>query len=298
MTSVDSPVALDVESREVPRKLSSRAQGARRNRVIVFILLVAVAFVMISPFIWSAMAATKQTIIAFANPPQFTYVPTFSAIVDLWQGTNFAQYLVNTTLVAIGSVIVSTALAAPAAYALSRYKGPTSAILLVLALIFRALPRFAVALPFYEFAQKLGIYDTKVAMMVALVAINQPFSIWLLRNFFAEIPDTLDEAAMVDGCSRFQTFRKIILPLMGPGIITSGIFAFLFAYQEYLVAVVLTDVNSKTIPVFIAAQIGQTLPLLQQASAATILVALPILGLAMIVQRYLVAGLTSGSVKG
>lgn len=296
MASVDTPLPL--KTGDVPRRLSNRRRDARRKITIVYLMLSAVAFVMVSPFIWTGMAATKPTITAFANPPQFTYKPTLDAVVNLWQGTNFAEYLLNTTLVAIGSVIVATALAAPAAYALSRYKMPISAILLVLALIFRALPRFAVALPFYEFAQKLGIYDTKIALMIALVAINQPFSIWLLRNFFVEIPDTLDEAAMVDGCTRFQTFRKIILPLMGPGLITAGIFAFLFAFQEYLVAVVLTDVNSKTIPVFIAAQIGQNLPLLQQASAATVLVALPILGLAMIVQRYLVAGLTSGSVKG
>ena len=296
MTAVETPVAL--EGQRVAKRISHRAQERRRSRVVVYLLLIAVSFVMVTPFIWTGMAATKQTIIAFADPPQFVYVPTFSAVVDLWQGTFFAQYLLNTTLVAIGSVIVSTVLAAPAAYALSRYKGSISAILLILALIFRALPRFAVALPFYEFAQALGIYDTKVALMIALVALNQPFAIWLLRNFFAEIPDTLDEAAMVDGCTRFQTFRKIILPLMGPGLITSGIFTFLFAFQEYLVAVVLTDVNSKTVPVFIAAQIGQNLPLLQQASAATVLVAIPILALAMIVQRYLVAGLTSGSVKG
>ncbi|MGI8458548.1 MAG: carbohydrate ABC transporter permease [Propionibacteriaceae bacterium] len=296
MTAVETPVAL--EGQRVAKRLSRRANERRRSRIVVYLVLAAISFVMITPFVWTAMAATKQTIIAFADPPQFVYVPTFSAVVDLWQGTFFAQYLLNTTLVAIGSVIVSTALAAPAAYALSRYKGSISAILLILALIFRALPRFAVALPFYEFAHALGIYDTKIALMIALVALNQPFSIWLLRNFFAEIPDSLDEAAMVDGCSRFQTFRKIILPLMGPGLITSGIFAFLFAFQEYLVAVVLTDVNSKTVPVFIAAQIGQNLPLLQQASAATVLVALPILALAMIVQRYLVAGLTSGSVKG
>jgi multiple sugar transport system permease protein len=196
------------------------------------------------------------------------------------------------------SVIIALVVGAPAAYALSRYSGNVGALLLVLALVFRALPRFAVALPFYQFARQLGIYDTKLALIVALVALNQPFTIWLLRNFFREIPNELDEAAMVDGCTRFQTLRRVILPIMGPGLVTAGIFTFLFAFQEYLVAVVLTDVNSKTIPVFIATQIGQNLPLLQQASAATVLVALPILLLAMVVQRFLVAGLTGGSVKG
>lgn len=278
------------------RKMASSA--SRRRLAVVFLILGAVCLVMLTPFIWTAMAATKQTNIAFSNPPRFGYIPTFDAFVNLWVGTNFAEYLLNTAIVAAASVVVSLAISAPAAYALSRYKGPISAILLILALVFRALPRFAVALPFYDFAKHLGIYDSKFALMVALVALNQPFTIWLLRNFFAEIPTELDESAMVDGCTRFGTFRRIILPLMGPGLVTAGIFTFLFAFQEYLVALVMTDVNSKTVPVFIAGQIGQNLPLLQQASAATVLVVLPILLLAMLVQRFLVAGLVGGAVKG
>ncbi|CCH76306.1 Binding-protein-dependent transport systems inner membrane component [Nostocoides japonicum T1-X7] len=269
-----------------------------RTGLVVVLILSAVSFVFLTPFIWTTMAATKPTAQAFASPPVFAYRPTFQTFVDLWQQTSFAHYLLNTVLVAIGSVIVALLVGAPAAYALARYEGRIGAILLVLALAFRALPRFAVALPFYEAAQKLGIYDTKVALLVALVALNQPFTIWLLRNFFREIPRELDEAAMVDGCTRLQTLVRVILPVMGPGLVTAGIFTFLFAFQEYLMALVLTDVNAKTVPVFIATQIGQNLPLLQQASAATVLVALPILVLAMVVQRFLVAGLTGGSVKG
>lgn len=270
----------------------------RRNSVVVLLVLVAVAFVMITPFIWTTMAATKSTSEAFASPPVFFYQPSFESFTALWLETNFVQYLLNTVLVAVASVIIALLVGAPAAYALSRYGGRIGALLLVLALIFRALPRFAVALPFYNFAQSLGIYDTKIALMIGLVALNQPFTIWLLRNFFMEIPRELDEAAMIDGCTRLQTLTRVILPVMGPGLVTAGIFTFLFAFQEYLLALVLTDTDAKTIPVFITTQIGQNLPLLQQASAATVLVALPILVLAMVVQRFLVAGLTGGSVKG
>jgi multiple sugar transport system permease protein len=186
----------------------------------------------------------------------------------------------------------------PAAYALARFPGWVSAVLLVLALIFRALPRFAVVLPMYEITKAFGIYDTTYALALALIAINQPFSIWLLRNFFAEIPDTLDEAAMIDGCTRFQVLRKVMIPLMGPGILTAGIFVFLFAFQEYLTALILTDVNAKTVPVFIATQLGQTLPMLQQAGAASMLLTLPVIAIAFIAQKYLVAGLNAGAVKG
>jgi len=275
-----------------------RRGNRSRTTVVVFLVLTAVAFVMVTPFIWTTMAATKSTAEAFANPPVFFYQPSFDSFAALWLETNFAQYLLNTVIVAIASVVIALLVGAPAAYALSRYGGRMGALLLVLALIFRALPRFAVALPFYNFAQSLGIYDTKIALMIGLVALNQPFTIWLLRNFFMEIPRELDEAAMVDGCTRFQILIRVILPVMGPGLVTAGIFTFLFAFQEYLLALVLTDTEAKTIPVFIATQIGQNLPLLQQASAATVLVAVPILILAMVVQRFLVAGLTGGSVKG
>jgi multiple sugar transport system permease protein len=273
----------------------------RRRRgfwILVGLFLTLVCVMMLSPFIWTVMSVTKPTDVAFANPPVFAYTPTMTAFVDLWQTTDFYQYLINTIVVAVISTIVALAIGLPAAYALSRFPGWVSAVLLVLALIFRALPRFAVVLPMYEITKTIGIYDTTYALALALIAINQPFTIWLLRNFFAEIPNTLDEAAMIDGCTRFQVLRRVMIPLMGPGILTAGIFVFLFAFQEYLTALILTDVNAKTVPVFIATQLGQTLPMLQQAGAAAMLLTLPVIAIAFIAQKYLVAGLNAGAVKG
>ena len=108
--------------------------------------------------------------------------------MDLWQTTDFYRYLINTVIIAVICTVVALLIGLPAAYALSRFPGWVSGLLLVLALIFRALPRFAVVLPMYEITKSLGIYDTTYALALALIAINQPFSIWLLRNFFAEIP--------------------------------------------------------------------------------------------------------------
>lgn len=270
----------------------------RTVAVISGLVLTATCLLMVAPFLWAAVSSVKPTDVAFSNPPVFRFTPTFQPYIDLWQTTNFYVYLANTVIVAVISTVVALAVGLPCAYALSRYAGPASLILLVLALIFRALPRFAVVLPMYEISKSIGIYDTRVALAAALIAINQPFTIWLLRNFFTEIPRELDEAAMVDGCTRFGVLRRIMVPLMGPGILTAGIFVFLFAFQEYLTAAVLTDINAKTVPVFIATQIGQNLPLLQQASAATVLLTLPVVGIAFIAQKYLVAGLASGAVKG
>jgi multiple sugar transport system permease protein len=269
-----------------------------KRAVVVGGLLLLVCWALLSPVLWTAMTVTKPTNIAFVDPPQFFYEPTFESFVNLWQTTSFYSYLVNTVVVAVVSTIFALLIGVPAAYALSRFPGWVSTVLLVAALIFRALPRFAVVLPMYDISRALGVYDTTIAVSAALVAINQPFSIWLLRNFFAEIPEQLDEAAMLDGCSRWQALRKVMIPLMGPGILTAGIFMFLFAFQEYLTALVLTDVSAPTVPVFIATQLGQTLPMLQQAGAASMLLTLPVVAFAFIAQRYLVAGLSSGSVKG
>lgn len=276
----------------------ARTRRGRGRSILVGGILVLVCWAMLSPVIWTAMSVTKPTDQAFLNPPVFFYTPTLNAFVDLWQTTLFYQYLINTLVVAVISTVLALVIGIPAAYALSRYPGWISAVLLILALIFRALPRFAVVLPMYDLSRALGIYDTTFALAVALVAINQPFSIWLLRNFFAEIPKELDEAAMLDGCSRFQILRRVMIPLLGPGILTAGIFVFLFAFQEYLTANILTDVSARTVPVFIATQLGQTLPMLQQAGAAAILLTLPVIAFAFIAQRYLVAGLNAGSVKG
>lgn len=276
-----------------------RRGGPKRPPVVTGILLAVLCIVMLSPFIWMTLSVTKPTDVAFSNPPVlWDYQPTLQAFVDLWETTYFADYLVNTIVVAVVSTVIALVIGIPAAYALSRFPSYVSALLLVLALIFRALPRFSVVLPMYDISRALGIYDTTFALAIALVAINQPFTIWLLRNFFAEIPRELDEAAMIDGCTRIGMLRRVMIPLMGPGILTAGIFVFLFAFQEYLTALVLTDTSSKTVPVFIATQLGQTLPMLQQAGAASMLLTIPVFVIAFIAQKYLVAGLSDGAVKG
>ena len=296
MSAVQAATAADTGT--APGPVVARRARQWGNPVAV-VLLSLLCLVMVSPFIWTALSVTKPTDVAFANPPVFSgYTPTLRAFVDLWETTYFAQYLVNTLVVAVIATVVALVIGIPAAYALSRFPGYVSALLLILALVFRSLPRFSVVLPMYEITRSIGIYDTTVALAIALVAINQPFSIWLLRNFFAEIPKELDEAAMIDGCTRLSMLRRVMIPLMGPGILTAGIFVFLFAFQEYLTALVLTDTASKTVPVFITTQLGQTLPMLQQAGAASMLLTLPVVGIAFVAQKYLVAGLSDGAVKG
>jgi multiple sugar transport system permease protein len=145
----------------------------------------------------------------------------------------------------------------------------------------------------------LGIRNQLFTLIFVLVAINQPFTIWMLRSFFVSIPTELDEAAMVDGCNRFQAFRRVIIPVMWPGVITTGLFSFLLAYNDFLLSSSLVNAQNMTMPAAIANAINaETEALLMQGIAGAVSITLPLIVLILIFQRYIVAGLTQGAVKG
>jgi multiple sugar transport system permease protein len=284
--------------RGAPSNTTIGRRPAWRTFLAYFGLSLASA-VSVFPFFWALLTSIKPYTEAFTTPPVWSFTPQTTAYEQLWYETNFASFGVNTVVVGIATVIISLAVGAPAAYALARFDSRISLWLLVLALVFRALPRFVVVLPFYSIAQALNLYDTQTMLIIALVAVNQPFTIWLLRNFFAELPRELEDSAQIDGCSRFGAFRRVILPLAGPGLLTAGIFTFLLAIQEYLIPVVLTQQHATTLSVFIASfGIAEDTSMYQLIAAASILLALPIIGLAFFAQKFLIGGLTGGAVKG
>lgn len=298
MTTAET-AATPVRAAAAGRTGTTRPPARRTSRRwLVTVALSVVSLLFLLPFLWALLTAIKPFTVAFTYPPTWSFTPTTAAFEKLWKGTQFAFVLADTLLVAGIAMIVSLAIAAPAAYALSRYGGAVGAWLLIIALVFRALPRFAVVLPFYDIAQRLGLYDTKAMLVIALVAVNQPFTLWLLRNFFAQIPRELDEAAAVDGCGPFRAFLTVILPLSVPGLATAGIFTVLLVYQEYLIPLALTQTDAQTIAVFVASLGGrQNVASLQTLAAANVALAAPVFLLALFAQRYLVNGLTAGAVK-
>ena len=305
-TNSPQPITTRGNVIEVPpnrrRGALSNTTVGRRPRwrtVLAYVVLSVASLIAVFPFFWAFLTSIKPYTDAFVSPPVLTFTPQFSAYAKLWYGTEFAAVGVNTIVVAVVTVIISLLVGAPAAYALARFDSRISLWLLILALVFRALPRFVVVLPFYSIAQALHIYDTQTMLIIALVAVNQPFTIWLLRNFFVELPRELEDAAQIDGCSRFGAFRRVIMPLAGPGLVTAGIFTFLLSVQEYLIPVVLTQQHATTLSVFIASfGIAEDTSLFQLIAAASVLLAIPIIALAFFAQRFLVSGLTGGAVKG
>ncbi|MBC7121458.1 MAG: carbohydrate ABC transporter permease [Candidatus Methanosuratus sp.] len=210
----------------------------------------------------------------------------------------FYQYFLNSLIVTIGTVVISISIGCLAGYALARYSGIEGLIILIVALGFRALPRMSFALPYFWIGQATKLHDTYILLILSLVAVNQPFTIWMLRSFFMEIPKDIEESAMIDGCNRLTAFLRVIIPIAWPGIISTGLFSLLLAYNEFLIVRVLTQ-TKWTLPVAIAQFTGGEDPgYITLAAAAAISASLPIVIVILIFQKHLVKGLAAGAVKG
>ena len=217
-----------------------------------------------------------------------------------WVLNDFWRAAVNTLIVVVSVVTISLTFGTLGGYALARSGYRYVFWILIIALIFRAMPHVTLVsgylLPFYQW----NLWGHLPTAIIVLVAINQPFTLWMLTSFFQNIPKDLDESAMVDGCSRFAAFRLVIIPVMWPGVITTGLFSFLLAYNDFAVtAMLLTQENQTMIPK-IASFLGttQTKGNVMFAVSAVVSATAPLFVLVMIFQRQIVSGLTAGAVKG
>ena len=251
------------------------------------------------PIVWTAVISFRQYVDAFAAPVKWVAPFTLENYTRLWIDKEFYRNFLNTALVTVGTVTISLTVGCLAGYALSRYRGATGFWLLLIALVFRALPHSTLLPSFFTIFDALGINNTTFTLIFVLVAINQPFTIWMLRSFFVNIPQELDEAAMVDGCTRFQAFRRVIIPVMWPGVVTTGLFSFLLAYNDFLLSSALTNAEKMTMPAAIANAIGaESEALLMQGVAGAVSITVPLIVLVLIFQKQIVSGLTQGAVKG
>jgi len=231
----------------------------------------------------------------------------------VWVDNEFYRNFINSLIVTTGVVTVSLTVGTLAGYGLARSGSQLAFWILIIGLVFRALPHSVLVAgylpPFINSAEILRpflgdaaptLYGKPWAVIAVLVSINQPFTIWMLRSFFQSIPMDLDEAARVDGCTHFQAFRWVIMPVMWPGVITTGLFSFLLAYNDYLVTSLLLDAQNQTMVPAIASYFNRETTTTDQveAVAAAVSITAPLFLLVMVFQRQIVGGLTAGAVKG
>ena len=238
---------------------------------------------------------------------------TFEHYKTVWFERDFFKYFWNSVIVTSGVVIVSLTFGTLAGFALARYKSSLAFWILVIALVFRALPHSILVagyLPFFMNSSEIlrpllgdlapTLFGKPFAVIAVLVAINQPFTIWLMRSFFQNIPSELDEAARIDGCSHFQAFIKVIMPIMWPGVITTGLFSFMLGYNDYLVTSLLLDAQNQTMVPAISGLFNRDTSTTDQvvAVAAAVSITAPLFLLVLFFQKQIVSGLTAGAVKG
>ena len=274
----------------------------------VIIWLIMAAF----PFFWTLWGSFKVELDFFSitNWTNALYGPatentygapfTGAGYEGAWVQEEFWRNVFNTFIVCFFVVCTALTIGTLGGYALSRSGFRYTFWLLIIALIFRAIPPITLVsgylLPFFEW-NVWGILPTAI---IVLVAINQPFTLWMLHSFFQNIPKELDESAKVDGCTQFQAFRHVIVPVMWPGVITTGLFSFLLAYNDFAVTTMLLSESNRTMVPAIAAFLGttQTEGNVMFAVAAVVSATAPLFVLVMFFQRQIVSGLTAGAVKG
>jgi ABC-type glycerol-3-phosphate transport system permease component len=251
------------------------------------------------PILWMGVISFRDYIDAFSPSLSFNVPFTVANYSSLWIDNKFYQNFYNTCFVTFFVVLISLSIGCLAGYGLSRYKGRIGFMLLLVALAFRAIPHSTLLPSFFTMFDALGIRNTSFTLILVLVSINQPFTIWMLRSFFIHIPTELDEAAQMDGCSSFQAFFKVIVPVMWPGIVTTGLFSFLLAYNDFLLSSALTNTEMMTMPAAIANAIhAESESFLMQGIAGAVSITIPLILLIAIFQKQIVSGLTQGAVKG
>ena len=275
--------------------------------MVVLWLLIA-----IGPFIWTVWGSFKVEGDFFSKADWRNAIYGVLTIVETggsytgngyygaWIEEEFWFNVFNTTVVVFFTVTISLTMGTLGGYALARSGFRYAFWLLILALIFRAMPHITLVsgylLPFFEW----NVWGKLSTTIVVLVAINQPFTLWMLHSFFLNIPKDMDESAMVDGCTRFQAFRHVIIPVMWPGVITTGLFSFLLAYNDFAITSMLLSSENQTMVPRIASFLGSVREQgnVMFAVAAVVSAIVPLFFLVLFFQRQIVSGLTAGAVKG
>ena len=249
------------------------------------------------PVYWVVLTSFKPIVEINSAIPSFVFEPTLENYRDLFAKFEFAGVLLNSIIVTVATCIVVVWLGVMAAYALARLKVPGEKHLALWILSLRFLPPTAVAIPFYIQWQDLNLLDTHVGLIVVYVAFNLPFAIWLLRGFLADVPVELEEAALLDGLSRLQILWRVVVPVILPGLASTSIFIFVFTWNEYLMALMLTSMNAVTVPVTISKFVMPYTILWGDLSAAVVIQLVPMLAVVFLLQRHIVRGMTLGAVK-
>jgi len=270
------------------------------SNILFYVALVLAILWTAFPIYWMMATSLKSGDMLFNWPPTYIpYPPTLDNYEYIFRLQPITRFLTNSIIVAVASTPISVVLAALAAFGFSRFRFRGRDLLMFLFLAVRMLPALIIALPLFIMFRTVGLHDSLLGLILVYTAFNMPFNIWLLQGFFAEVPSEIQDSALIDGCTHWQLFTQVMVPLIAPGLVASAIFCLLLAWNEFAFALTLTyTVKSQTLPIAIAGMTNDRGTLFGSMGAVGTVATLPILAFALYVQKYLVQGLTAGAVKG
>ncbi len=287
-------------SQTPPRRKNSALQTV--GTVLFWCLIAVILFYVLFPFYWAIKTSlTPSGDLAQNALKWWPSSTTFDNYVQVFKGQPFARNLLNSLVVASGTVIISLLLAALSSYALGKFRFRFKTALMYTILGVSVFPQIAVLGGMFTTIRSLGLYNTWAGLMLSYMIFTVPFTVWVMTSFVRDIPNELEEAALVDGASPLQTLFRVLLPVMTPALITTGLLGFINCWNEYLFALTFTSSDSaRTVPVSIGSFSGASIyenPF-AQIMAASVVVTIPLIVLVLIFQKRIVSGLTAGAVKG
>lgn len=271
---------------------------AKKMNLIILLLMGIAEFWALFPILWCFLASLKTKEQLFSKYPLFIFYPTFTNYIHLFTELEFQRWIFNSLIMATTSALVATFTGAMAAYALSnRFQFRAKEGLANFILSLRMLPPIVAAVPIFILYKYLNLVNTHLGLTLVYIVFNLPLTIWMMRGFVEELPIEIEDAAMIDGCTRLQTFTKVVLPLTKPALVATFIISFMFAWNELLFAIFLTGAETYTVTVGMTRFV--TIKRVDWGSlmAAGMSAMLPVIAIAFYAQRYLIRGLTFGAVK-
>jgi multiple sugar transport system permease protein len=260
-------------------------------------LAIALAVLALSPFLWLVLMSFKTNAEIFRFPPRLFFEATWANYAALWT-SEFRNSFANSLIVGVVSTVLSLLIGVPAAYALSRWTTRSGGTITLWILASRMAPPIAFTIPYFLVYRHLELLDTLTGLIIIYLTFNLSLVIWMMRPFYDQLPRSLEEAAWIDGATMWQGFRRIILPLSGPGLAATAILCFLFAWNDFFFALILTRTEAMTAPVAVVNFMNYEGWEWGKIAAGGSLVMAPVLLFSLLVRRYLVSGLTAGAVKG
>lgn len=270
------------------------------GKAVLYAILLLVTAFMLFPIIWMILTAIKPDVEVYAVPPK--WLPStlnWENLRSAWVDRNFDQYFLNSLIVATSTAVLSTVVGVFGGYALSRFNFPGRNMVTGYVLAIYMVPVILLALPYYLLLSKIGLLNTRLGLILSVSTYAIPFAIWVLKGYLAQVPAEVEEAAIVDGATRFGAIWWVVLPVAVPGIVATALFAFILGWDDYLFAlIVINNDQLRTLPLAVGLLASDYVVSDGLMMAMGVITSLPILILYLFFQRYFISGLTSGSVKG